>query len=115
MSRLLGVFYLGLCALAALAMAGALVSVLLGIADRQFNLNLRGLDAYAGYCIAAALFLALPEPLRRGDHIRVSWRLQKLPARARSALEWWSLFVGLALQLDLAWFALRLVWVSGGT
>jgi TRAP-type C4-dicarboxylate transport system permease small subunit len=108
-------FYRALCGLAALSMACALLAVLLGIADRQFALNLRGLDAYAGYCIAAALFLALPETLRRGDHIRVTLLLQRLPARMRGALEWWSLAAGFGLTLYLAWFAVRLVWVSWET
>ncbi|HEX5686482.1 MAG TPA: TRAP transporter small permease subunit [Ideonella sp.] len=115
MSALLERFYRGLGFLAALAMVGSLVSVLLGIADRQFNLNLRGLDAYAGYCIAAALFLALPETLRRGDHIRVTLLLQKVPSRLKSALEWWSLSAALGLSLYMAWFAVRLVWVSWET
>lgn len=115
MSGFLDRFYRGLCGLAALALAGALLAVLLGIADRQFALNLRGLDAYAGYCIAAALFLALPETLRRGDHIRVTLLLQRAPARLRNALEWWSLAAGFGLALYLAWFAARLVWVSWDT
>lgn len=115
MSRILDRFYRALCALAALAMVGSLLAVLLGIADRQFNLNLRGLDAYAGYCIAAALFLALPETLRRGDHIRVTLLLQKAPPRLRGALEWWSLLAAFGLALYLAWFAARLVWVSWDT
>ena len=115
MSTLLERFYRALCFLAALAMVGSLVSVLLGIVDRQLNLNLRGLDAYAGYCIAAALFLALPETLRRGDHIRVTLVLQKVPSRLRSALEWWSLLAAFGLSAYLAWFAVRLVWVSWDT
>ncbi len=115
MDRVLDRFYRALCALAALAMVGALLAVLLGIADRQFNLNLRGLDAYAGYCIAAALFLALPETLRRGDHIRVTLVLQRAPATLRGALEWWSLLAAFGLSLFLAWFAVRLVWISWDT
>ena len=115
MSRLLGLFYRLLCALAAVAMVGALAAVLLSIADRQWNLNLRGLDAYAGYCIAAALFLALPETLRRGDHIRVTLLLQRAPAALRNLLEWWSLAAGFGLTLFLAWYATRLVWVSWDT
>jgi len=115
MTALLERFYRGLGFLAALAMVGSLVSVLLGIVDRQLNLNLRGLDAYAGYCIAAALFLALPETLRRGDHIRVTLALQKTPPRLKSALEWWSLSAAFGLSVYLAWFAARLVWVSWET
>ena len=71
MSDLLSRFYALLCALSALAMASTFVIVMLGILGRETGwFALPGLDAYAGYAIAAALFLALPETLKRGDHIR---------------------------------------------
>ena len=115
MRRLTALFYRALMALAALAMVVAFVMVMLGIADRQFAWGLRGLDAYAGYAIAAALFLALPDTLRRDEHIRVTLLLQRLPARWRVGLEWWCLAAGLALTAFLAWYATRLVWVSHAT
>ncbi|MBI5257977.1 MAG: TRAP transporter small permease [Burkholderiales bacterium] len=106
-------FYALLCTLSALAMAATFVVVMLGIVGRETGwFNLRGLDAYAGYSIAAALFLALPETLRRGDHIRVTLLLQRLPERPRRWLETWCLGAGVALALYLAWFACRLVWTS---
>ena len=115
MRRLLDAFYQALMALSALAMVAAFVAVVLGIADRQFAWGLRGLDAYAGYAIAAALFLALPGTLQRGEHIRVTLVLQRLPARWRAAFEWWCLAAALALAASLAWFSVRLVWVSRAT
>jgi len=113
--RLTDLFYRALMALAALAMVSAFVMIMLGIADRQFAWGLRGLDAYAGYAIAAALFLALPGTLQRDEHIRVTLLLQRLPARWRAGLEWWCLGAGLLLTAFLAWYAARLVWVSHGT
>ena len=80
MRRALDLFYGGLMALSAVAMAACFVCVMLGIADRQFAFGLRGLDAYAGYAIAAALFLALPGTLQKGEHIRVTLLLQRVPA-----------------------------------
>ena len=115
MRQALDSFYNLLMALAALAMVGTFVVVVLGIADRQFGLGLRGLDAYAGYCIAAALFLALPGTLQRGEHIRVTLLLQAVPARLRNALEAWCLLAGVVLCGLLAWYACRLVWVSHTT
>lgn len=112
MRQALDSFYDTLMALAALAMVGCLAVVMLGIADRQFAFGLRGLDAYAGYCIAAALFLALPGTLQRGEHIRVTLLLQKAPKRIQAALEAWSLAAGCALTLYLAWYACKLVWTS---
>lgn len=113
MSNLLTRFYALLCALSAVAMASTFIVVMLGIIGRESGLfNLGGLDAYAGYAIAAALFLALPETLRRGDHIRVTLILQRLPQRLRGLLEVWGAGAGLALAGFLAWYACRLVWVS---
>jgi TRAP-type C4-dicarboxylate transport system permease small subunit len=108
-------FYRLLGALACVAMVAAFVVIALGVAARQLGIDVPGLDAYAGYAIAAALFLALPMTLQRGDHIRVTLLLGKLPPRGRAALEWWSLGAGLALALYLAFFAARLVWVSALT
>jgi TRAP-type C4-dicarboxylate transport system permease small subunit len=115
MRRALDRFYEALMLLSALAMVLCFVCVMLGIADRQFALGLRGLDAYAGYAIASALFLALPGTLQRGEHIRVTLLLQRLPAAWRGAFEWWSLLAGAALTAALAFYATRLVWLSWQT
>ncbi len=112
MRRTLDLFYDLLMALAALALVATFVVVILGIADRQLGLGLRGLDAYAGYGIAAALFLALPGTFMRDEHIRVTLLLQAVPARIRGALEVWCLIAGVATALMLAWYACRLVWMS---
>jgi TRAP-type C4-dicarboxylate transport system permease small subunit len=77
--------------------------------------NLPGLDAYAGYAIAACLFLALPSTLLRGEHIRVTLLLEGAPRGLRGALEWWGLAAAAGLSAYLAWFAARLVWVSYST
>ncbi len=105
-------FYRLLVVLSGVSMVAAFVAVGLGVAAREAGLDLPGLDAYAGYSIAAALFLALPETLRRGEHIRVTLLMQRLPERARRGLELAGLSVGFGLALYLAWFACRLVWVS---
>ena len=98
--------------LAALAMAFTFVVVVLGILDRQFALGLRGLDAYAGYGIASALFLAMPGTLQRGEHIRVTLLLQRLSPAWRNVLEWWCVLAGVALTWGLAYYSCHLVWVS---
>jgi TRAP-type C4-dicarboxylate transport system permease small subunit len=110
--RALDGFYGALMALAALAMITAFACVVLGIADRQFALGLRGLDAYAGYAIASALFLALPGTLQRGEHIRVTLVLQRLSQRWQKALQWWSLGLGVVLSVFVAYYACRLLWLS---
>jgi TRAP-type C4-dicarboxylate transport system permease small subunit len=105
-------FYRFLMMLSCVAMVSAFATVLLGVIAREARWEIGGLDAYAGYAIAAALFLALPATLRHGDHIRVTLLLDRLPVKARNALEWWSLASALALSAYVAWYALRLVWVS---
>lgn len=112
MTRLVLNFYRLLLALSCLAMIAAFATVGLGIAARLANWDIAGLDAYAGYAIAAALFLALPSTLIKGEHIRVTLLLERAPLRLRQGLEWWSLAAALGLSAYMAWYALRLVWVS---
>jgi TRAP-type C4-dicarboxylate transport system permease small subunit len=113
--KLISNFYRTLLVLACLSMLGAFAAIMLGIAARQAGWDIQGLDAYAGYAIAATLFLALPETFRQGEHIRVTLVLQKLPSRARVAFEYWGLGAGTALALYMAWFAARLAWISWST
>jgi TRAP-type C4-dicarboxylate transport system permease small subunit len=115
MRRSLDSFYSLLMAAAGLALLTAFASVMLGIIDRQLAWGLRGLDAYAGYAIASALFLALPGTFKRGEHIRVTLVLAKAPPALRGFLEWWCLTAGVVLTSALAWFACRMVWVSQTT
>ena len=112
MRRVLDLYYGLLMAGAAVAMVAAFLCVVLGILDRQFFWGLRGLDAYAGYSIAAALFLALPGTLQRGEHIRVTLLLQRLPERLRAGFEWWCLLAATGLSGALAFYSVKLVWVS---
>jgi TRAP-type C4-dicarboxylate transport system permease small subunit len=98
--------------LAAFFMVGILVMVLASVAGRLLNFNLRGSDAYAGYCMAAASFLALAHTLRRGEHIRVSLFLERFHGRMRRPLEIWSHLAGAFFCAALALFSCRLVWQS---
>lgn len=115
MGKLVRNFYQLLMALSCLAMLAAFGAVILGVAARELRWDIPGLDAYAGYAIAAALFLALPGTLQHGDHIRVTLLLDRVSPRVRGFLEWWSLGAGLALAAYVAWYAARLVWVSYST
>ena len=112
MRNLLDRFFQALLYLAALAMVATLLTILLGVAGREFHFDLPGLDAYAGYSIAAALFLALPATLRNGDHIRVTLLLGKLRGTPRKMLDYWCLGAATCLSFYLAWYAARLVYVS---
>lgn len=112
MNTLVKNFYKLLLALSGVAMVATFGIIILGVAARQFLWDIPGLDAYAGYAIAATLFLALPASLRHGDHIRVTMVLQKLPPRALNILEYWCLAAASALTIFFAWYAGRMVWQS---
>ena len=64
-----------------------------------------GTDAYAGYLMAAAGFLALAHTLKKGEHIRVTLLLSALHGTARRALEIWALFAASALALLSAFYS----------
>jgi TRAP-type C4-dicarboxylate transport system permease small subunit len=98
--------------LAAFFMVGILLMVLASVAGRMAGFNLRGSDAYAGYCMAAAGFLALAHTLKRGEHIRVSLLLERFGGRLRRPLDLWSHAVGVFFCAVLAIFSVRLVWTS---
>lgn len=113
MDQLVRNFYRLLMLLSALSMIAAFLAVILGVASREFaHVNIPGLDAYAGYAIAAALFFALPSTLQHGDHIRVTLLLDRLSPKARATLEWVSLASAFALAVYVAWYAARAVWIS---
>ena len=112
MRKLLDALYDGAAALAALFMVGLLGMVLLSIVSRQLQFHLPGTDAYAGYLMAAAGFLALAHTLKRGEHIRVTLLITALKGRSRRALELWALAVAVLLSLLSAGYACRLSWQS---
>ena len=78
MRKLLDGLYDGAAALAAVFMVGLLAMVLVSILGRQLHFHVPGTDAYAGYLMAAAGFLALAHTLKRGEHIRVTLLLSHL-------------------------------------
>ena len=112
MRRLLDALYDSTAALAALCMVLLLVAVLLSIAGRQFNFHISGIDAYAGYLMAGAGFLALAHTLKRGEHIRVTLMLTYLRGPWRRGLELFALGLGALLALLFAWYSVRLAWQS---
>ena len=93
--------------------SGTLAMVLLGIAGRLLDFHVPGTDAYAGYCMAGAGFLALAHTLKRGEHIRVTLVLEHVgaarAARARAAGRSASATLLAAL---FAYYSVRLAWQS---
>ena len=97
---------------AAFFMVGVLAMVLASVLGRLMGFNLRGSDAYAGYCMAAAAFLALAHTLKSGEHIRVNLFLQRFGPRVSHALELWSHAAGAFFCVALAVYSVRLAWQS---
>jgi TRAP-type C4-dicarboxylate transport system permease small subunit len=98
--------------LAALFLVGTLAMVLLGIAGRLLNFHVPGTDAYAGYCMAGAGFLALAQTLKRGEHIRVTLLLEHVDGRLHRALELWALGAATLLAAAFAYYSVRLAFQS---
>lgn len=112
MRRTLDLLYDGAAWLAALAMIGVLVMVLLSIVSRKVGFHVPGTDAYAGYSMAAAGFLALAHTLKHNEHIRVTLILGRLKGRALHALEMWALSAAVLLAGLMAFYSVRLAWQS---
>ena len=112
MRRLLDGIYDGAAWLAALFMIGLLLMVLLSIVSRLAHFHVPGTDAYAGYLMAGAGFLALAHTLKRGEHIRVTLLIGRLSGAARRGLELWALFAASLLALLSAFYSARLAWQS---
>ena len=110
--RALDALYDAAAYLAALFLVGTLAMVLVGILGRLLYFHLPGTDAYAGYCMAAAGFLALAHTLKRGEHIRVTLLLEHAVPAMRRRLQLWSLAAASVLAGLSAFYSVRLAWQS---
>jgi TRAP-type C4-dicarboxylate transport system permease small subunit len=110
--RALDTLYDGTAALGAVAMVLLLVMVMLSVISRQVGFNVPGIDAYAGYMMAGAGFLAMAHTLKRGEHIRVTLLLAALKGKSKHALEIWALFAATMLSLLMAGYSCKLAWQS---
>jgi TRAP-type C4-dicarboxylate transport system permease small subunit len=109
MRKLLNQLYSAAEVLAAVCMVGVLLAVLTSILSRQLEFHVSGLDAYAGYFMASAGFLALASTLRHGEHIRVTLILNALAPAGKRRLDIAALAVGVAIAVSLAVFSTKLV------
>ena len=81
MRKLLNVLYEGSAWLAGIAMIGVLAMVLLTVISRLAGFSAPGTDAYAGYAMAGAGFMALASTLKKGEHIASPFCWEPLKAR----------------------------------
>ena len=106
--RTLDALYDTAAGLAAVSMIGTLAMVVTAIAGRLAGFHVPGTDAYAGYFMAGAGFLALAHTLKRGEHIRVTLILEQAGTRVKRALELWSLAAATLLAGLFAYYSVRL-------
>lgn len=112
MRRALDALYLYAGYLAAVFMIGTLVMVLTSVLGRLLHFHLRGTDAYAGYCMAAAGFLALAHTLKHGDHIKVTLITDRLSPHVRHWLGTVAALIGAVFATVFAYYAVKLCWQS---
>lgn len=93
-------------------MIGILVMVLLTVVSRLIGFSAPGTDAYAGYAMAGAGFMALASTLKKGEHIRVTLLLGALKGAALKTMEVIALVIATILSGFLAFYSARLVWQS---
>lgn len=112
MRKLLDGLYVTAAWLAGLSMIGILVMVLLTILSRLMGFSAPGTDAYAGYAMAGAGFMALASTFKKGEHIRVTLLLGALKGHALKAMEVLALSIATLLAGFLAFYSTRLTWQS---
>jgi TRAP-type C4-dicarboxylate transport system permease small subunit len=112
MRRALDAIYDGSAWLAGLAMLSILIITLLQVLGGVSDIFVRGTDAYAGYAMASASFFALAHTLKRGEHIRVTLFLQRMPAAPRRFMEILCLGISVFLVGYFSWFAWDMVYWS---
>ena len=102
----LDALYIGGGVLAALFLIAILLLIVVQMLARWTGLVFSGAPNYAGYCMAAASFLAFAHALNRGAHIRVSIILNALN-KGRYWLELWCFTLGAMAATYLAWYAVK--------
>ena len=90
------------------------IFILIGISSRIFNFYIRGLSEYSGYCMAASSFFALSYTFIEGGHIRITLFLEKVATTKKYILEIWCLFITSLFSLFLAFYFLKMLFISYG-
>jgi TRAP-type C4-dicarboxylate transport system permease small subunit len=98
--------------LAGLFMIALLATIMLSILGRQFDFYIRGIDAYAGYFMAAASFLALAGTLTKGDHIRVTLVISRFSGKPRRGFEIFCLLMAVIIAGAFAFYSVKMAWWS---
>lgn len=98
--------------LSALLLAAIAVLTFVQIVGRAFGFLISTGVEFAGFCMAASIFLALAWTLRSGGHIRVSLFVQRLGPVARRAVEIWCLALAALAVALFTYSAALMTWDS---
>ena len=101
--------YLAAGVAAAFCLIGILFLIVVQMLARWTGEVFPGAPEYAGYCMAAASFLAFAHALNRGSHIRVSIVLNAVGPTVRRIIEIWCFAIGTAVMWYFTYFAFRFV------
>jgi TRAP-type C4-dicarboxylate transport system permease small subunit len=112
MRPVLDLLYRGCAVLAALSIVAIAVLILAQSIGRLFGILVPSANELAGFCMAAATFLALAPTFRAGGHIRVSLLLAQVPAVWQRVLEVWCLLFAAAVSGYFTWYAADLALTS---
>lgn len=110
--RILARLYSACGGLAALFLMGVCLCSLYSIGASVFGYVARSIDEFAGYSMASSSFLALAYTFGRGEHIRVTLLLEKLPEQQRRWAELWCLAAGAFLSGFLAFYSVKMTYTS---
>jgi TRAP-type C4-dicarboxylate transport system permease small subunit len=106
--RFLDALYLASGYLAAAFLVGIAFSIVVQMICRFSGVTFDSTEI-AGFCLAASTFLGLAYTFRTGGHVRITLTLDRLPARARRAIEVFNCLVAGAGILFVTWNLLALV------
>lgn len=111
-SRLTELICLFSMVVAAIAMAGLGVIVIVQILARLMLVSLAWTMPVTGYLLVATTFFAIAPALRKHVHIRVSLILDRAYGLRRKLIEMWCYLSGLAVALYCAWWAVDQAMIS---
>lgn len=112
MRRALDQLYLSCGVLAALFILGIALAILAEVIGRLAGVLIPAATEFAGYCLAASVFLGLAHTLTHGEHIRVAMVLQRVGPKARRFLEIWCLIAASVLSVYFAWHTVNFAYES---
>lgn len=109
--RILDGLYQGAGYLSAFFMVGIAVSIVVQMLARATKYTFDSTEA-AGFCLAASTFFGLAYTLRAGGHVRITLAIDRLPAKARRAVEILNCLIAGAGVSFLAWHVIGLAYQS---